>query len=434
MRIKIKEFERKQLIQHKEISGKKCYRILEKEKIRNEKEAKKIEAKSNLVLKKKEDEPYLVLEKREVKHNEVLENSVQRDESVGEKTQEMVINEFYYCSVCDKKFKSNSEQKKHQKVKDHLFMNELLAILLKHYGNADIHRDSISFVQNLKSKSQKREKSILHRVLKEKIKETDNKEANFDLHKLLVKYNPENSKFLEMLGDIYVESEDYKNAIVIYKEAMIFTSKKSFIQSKLSPLYFKMGDQENLIASIKKIIPSGPKMSQARLDSKINRDWKRLKSDLMSQNKKTPRIPKEILDEKLKKFEQCEMQYLFWYLDCPPTQNDVAILNKFMRIVKAKYIHEINSVIHYRTFDKKDDTSIHIKAMRKDWGFAINIHRDLFKHQHAIFDKKCLELLSKLYIFLKKKKGGHRFILPRQEKNFQSYLGNRFYKIYKYKH
>ena len=97
MRIKIKEFERKQLIQHKEISGKKYYRILEKEKIRNEKETKKIEAKSNVVLKNKEDKPYLISEKRdikfkqtsekdEVKPNEILENSVQLGELKGGKT------------------------------------------------------------------------------------------------------------------------------------------------------------------------------------------------------------------------------------------------------------------------------------------------------------------------------------------------------------
>jgi len=68
VRVKLKEFERKQLIQYKEISGKKCYRILEKEKIRYGKEAKKDEAKSSLVLKKKEDKPYLISEIREIKY------------------------------------------------------------------------------------------------------------------------------------------------------------------------------------------------------------------------------------------------------------------------------------------------------------------------------------------------------------------------------
>ena len=97
MGLKIKEFERKQLIQYKEISGKKCYRILEKEKIKNGKESKNIEGKPNLVLKNKEAKPSLISKKREinikqtsekeeVEPNEILENSVQLDELKGGKT------------------------------------------------------------------------------------------------------------------------------------------------------------------------------------------------------------------------------------------------------------------------------------------------------------------------------------------------------------
>ncbi len=65
VRIKIKEFERKKLIQQKEISGKKCYRILEKEKFKNGIESKKIENKPNVLLKNKEAKPEIISKKRE---------------------------------------------------------------------------------------------------------------------------------------------------------------------------------------------------------------------------------------------------------------------------------------------------------------------------------------------------------------------------------
>ncbi len=428
LKLKLKEFERKKLIERKEISEETHYKctnndLLDKTEIININSPK-------VILKKKEEKP-LISKKKDINHTETSKNSAQHNVSDGEKTQELAKNKLPYCFECGINFKSKSELKQHQKANDHLFMKEFIALLQRHYSNTDLHKESISVIQNLKLKRQKTKISSLHRIFIKKIKETGNEEANLDLHKLLVKYYP---KYLEMLGDIYVECEDYTNAIIVYKKAMSFTRNKSIIQSKLAPLHFKMGDQENVIALIKKIIPSGSYMSQVRLDLQIKRDWKRLKSGLISQNEKTPNIPKEILNEKLKMFEQCEMQYLFWYLNCPTTQNEVSILNRFMRSVNAKFIHEIDSVIHYRTFDKKNDTSIHIKAIRKDWGFAINIHRDLFKHQHTIFDKNCLKFLSKLYIFLAKKKGGHRFILPRQEKNFQSYLGRRFTKNMKFKH
>jgi len=349
------------------------------------------------------------------------------------RTKEKVKKVLYFCSDCNSKLKSNSELERHKKEKVHLLVNELMALLLKHFGNTDVHKDAISFIQNLKSKRQKREKSILPQVIEEMVIETGQKDAILDLYILLVKFNPGNSKYLDLLGNIYAEYDDYKNAIATYKKAMKLTKNKSFIQSKLLTLYFKTEDQENVTAAISKIIPSRPYVNQARLDLKIKKDWKRLKSELISQNEKKPNIPEKILNEKLRKFERCEKQYLFWYLNHPSTQKEVAVLNRFINTIKAKFMHEIDSVIHYRTFVEKNNTSIHIKAIRRDWGFAIKIHRDLFKHQHAIFDKKCLEVLSKLYIFLTKKKGGDRFILPRQEKNFQSFLGNRFNKNFKYK-
>ena len=90
----------------------------------------------------------------------------------------------------------------------------------------------------------------------------------------------------------------------------------------------------------------------------------------------------------------------------------------------AKFIKENNSIIHYRKFFE-DNSSLHIHLRKKPWGFAFNAHMDLFIHRVAIFDKITLKFLSKLYVFLKNK-GGARFLLPRQEKAFQSFLGKNF--------
>ena len=338
-----------------------------------------------------------------------------------------------FCSACNRRIKSNSDLKKHQKTEEHLFNTDLVALLLKNYGNMEIYDDSINYLKNIKSEPIKYENSILIRKVMNFIKEKGGNSVILDFCILRVKYYPRNLKYIEELGDIYAEFEDYKNAILTYKEILVKTTKKSLIQSKLRDIYFKIGDHENAFNLTKDVVKPGPHIGQIKLDSLIKRDWNRMRSDKISENNKLPAIPKKILEDKIKEFEQRDRQIMFWHLKAPPTSNELAILKRYMYKIKAKYMHEIDSIVHYRIFDNKNNTSIHIKIIKKAWGIIIKSHRDLFKHQHTLFDKTCLELMSKMYLFLKNKRGGNRFLIPRQEIKFQSYLGHRFVEKNRYR-
>ncbi len=137
-------------------------------------------------------------------------------------------------------------------------------------------------------------------------------------------------------------------------------------------------------------------------------------------------IPIEIIKEKRAKYTECDKQYLFWYLNHPPSVHEYRIIRKLLYESNAKEMYKQKSIIYFRIFFE-DDSSIHFKISQKYWGFSINIHRDVFKHKCAIFDKECLTLLSKFYISLSKTMG-KPFLLPRQELEFQSHLGKLFHK------
>ena len=441
LKVKLKEFERKKLVECKDISEEKHYKCindlqgLEKKEILTKKRptSKKKSVPKKRPLSKEQLVPIKKTSENTNKISLKQHNSAKHTILVGEKEQLVDNKEHLFCGACNKKLKSNSEFKNHQKTKDHLYNTELIALMQKHYGNIDIYKDSISYIKTLNSKRLKQDKTILIRNIISRIEETGDKKMILDLYKLGIKFNRGNSRDIEYIGDLYAELEDYKNAILTYKKALAKTNRKSLIQSKLRGLYFKIGDHENAFKSIKHIAPVGPHKSQTKFDSLIKRDWNRLKSEIISKKMKLPVIPKEVLDDKIKEFKQCDRQYIFWYLNAPSTSNELAILKRYMNKINAKFMHEIDSILHYRIFYNDNSTSIHIKAIKKDWGIIINMHRDLFKHQHTIFDQTCLELLSKLYLFLKKKRRGNRFLLPRQEKRFQSYLGYRFNEKVKYR-
>lgn len=117
---------------------------------------------------------------------------------------------------------------------------------------------------------------------------------------------------------------------------------------------------------------------------------------------------------------ETETQYLFWWLGRTPSQIDFKNIMSILHNNKTIFIKTAHNSVEYRkSYD--DSVSLHIILIRKFWGVAVNAHIDVGIHSKALFTKDSLELLSRIYIFLKKKRYGKCFLLPREERNFRKF-------------
>lgn len=197
---------------------------------------------------------------------------------------------------------------------------------------------------------------------------------------------------------------------------MKYNRKKEYLEELLAMFHLKSGNLDKAINKINR------KLKPRAI---FERDWKKMTSQ--NESEKYP-VSHEVIEKKKETFETCKKQHVFWDLRHPPLNKDFMLINSFFYCVSAKIMEERNKSIYYRIFNHENSTSIHIRIVKKDWGFSIYVHRDLFKHQGSIFDKECLAILSRLYIFLKGKYG-RVFLLPREKIKFHSFLGHKFVRL-----
>ena len=117
---------------------------------------------------------------------------------------------------------------------------------------------------------------------------------------------------------------------------------------------------------------------------------------------------------------ETEAQYLFWWLGRTPNQIDFKIIMSILRKKKIIFIKTDHNSVEYKKF-YGNSLSLHIILVRKFWGVAANAHIDVGVHSKSFFTKDSLELLSRIYIFLKKRRYGKCFLLPREERNFRKF-------------
>ena len=131
-------------------------------------------------------------------------------------------------------------------------------------------------------------------------------------------------------------------------------------------------------------------------------------------------IRKKNKNRKRLKFDT-KKQYMFWWVGYPPMQRELNLIQVFM--IKKRFSFGRNQGTHI-TFRKflQDGTCIHVRLTKKKWGFSINIHKDIKIHKTVEHNKNTLQLLSELYIHLKEFYG-NIFMLPRQESDFQAFIG-----------
>ena len=121
------------------------------------------------------------------------------------------------------------------------------------------------------------------------------------------------------------------------------------------------------------------------------------------------------------KTKEIEQHYIIWWLGRLPSQQDFDIIQNFLLNMGPKIVTFKKFVIKFRIF-LGGDISYHIIIYRKYWGFSVNIHKDIGIHLKAIFNKKTLYILSKIYVHVKKAQYGKCFLLARQEKAFNKFL------------
>jgi len=179
-----------------------------------------------------------------------------------------------------------------------------------------------------------------------------------------------------------------------------------------------------------------PKQNKAKmkLSLKIYQQQQENRQNLIGRNKKEENIfqsdpkrwkfkhrPKRQRDRSNKKIEH---QHIKWWLNRPPVNNEYALIRKFMRENGVIFIKDTHNSLHYRKF-YPNGQSLHFIIYRKYWGLNISTHIDVESHVKYTYNKESLKLLSELYIFLKNKYG-RVFMLPRQERFFQGFLGEWF--------
>lgn len=116
-----------------------------------------------------------------------------------------------------------------------------------------------------------------------------------------------------------------------------------------------------------------------------------------------------------------ETHYIFWWLGRESSQRDFESIKKILWKNRAIIVRGDKNSVDFRIF-YGNNVSLHIIIRRKYWGFVINSHLDIGIHSHSIFNKRSLELLSKLYLKLKEVRYGKCFLLPRQMKDFKRFM------------
>ena len=115
---------------------------------------------------------------------------------------------------------------------------------------------------------------------------------------------------------------------------------------------------------------------------------------------------------------EVQPQYMYWYLGREPGKNEIHTICSFLEGNNAELVENLRYRKMFRIFHEST-VSVHISLFLKHWGFSVNVHVDIGIHFFSFFNRQSLEILSKLYNYLKKMPDSRCFLLPREENEFQ---------------